>query len=137
MPGGRRHTSTEDALVRQARAFLRARARELEAMLGPARELRDKMAATAAYTQVDGSDDAQNHPLWSLAGELESVLCDEAETLATMLRAAAHEPVARRRGVEASRATANRRASLSSHRAVGQPAQNPHNSGRCAGQRSR
>lgn len=97
MPAKRRYTAAERALLRDARAFLRARADELDGMRQRARGLRDRLAATEAYRAVDGDDRAEHDPIWVIAGVLTSVYDDELETLADTLRMVARAPAAHRR----------------------------------------
>lgn len=64
-------TPEEQALLLEARRFLRARVKELEAMAKAALQLRDAIAQTENFKRVDGLDVAEQTALWDIAGSLE------------------------------------------------------------------
>ena len=76
--------STGD-LLRQVGVFMRRTARALEAMRVPARALRQRLARTTNYRQVDGRDNACQEPTWDLAATLEVMLEDDLERMTDYL----------------------------------------------------
>lgn len=64
-------TAEERGLLREARRFLRAKVRELEAMLPASVELRGRLAQTRAFKLVDGKDVAERTPIWDLWATLD------------------------------------------------------------------
>lgn len=64
-------TAEERGLLREARRFLRAKVRELEAMLPASVEVRGRLAETRAFKLVDGKDVAERTPIWDLWATLD------------------------------------------------------------------
>lgn len=85
----RRTAEREAALVRRARRFMRMAARQLAALLPPARALRRKLTRTDCYRKVAGTDDAEQEPAFDLAGTLEVMLERDLEEMIGYLRAGA------------------------------------------------
>lgn len=79
-------TQYETALLDEARQFLLARARELQAMLAPSRELRQRLAATEAFKRVDGLDAAGADLLWDAWATLDACFERGIDEIAYALR---------------------------------------------------
>lgn len=88
-------TPEERALLREARRFLRAKVRELEAMLPASVELRGRLAQTRAFKLVDGDDVAERTPIWDIHATLEICFERDVEEMVPNLLDAAQRPGAR------------------------------------------
>lgn len=67
----------EDVLLGEARALLRSVAKLLAGYIAQAERLLPDLENTETYRAVDGADDAENNPLWSVAGSLREILIGE------------------------------------------------------------
>lgn len=84
-----RTVTQEGALLRDVRQFMRATARQLAALIPPARALRRKLERTERYRRVAGRDDAESEPAFDLAGTLGVMLERDLRAMVAYLRNAA------------------------------------------------
>lgn len=79
-------TDVEAALLREIAVFMHSTASTLESLIPPANALHRRLVGTATFQRVDGLDDGDDEPIWSLAGTLDELFEEDVERVAEYLR---------------------------------------------------